>query len=84
MQSKPEIPEGTTHIWLPMFEKHIKVYWYMAVLGFYRFDDTKLVWYVYSDVTGWRESTNPPKWFYVEVSQGDLVTVEEWYAKSGI
>ena len=68
------IPEGTTHVWTPPLEGR-KIFW-CTRLVFYK---KKLSnWCVYSNVTGWRTTTNTPEWFAEEKKQGYFVTITKF------
>lgn len=61
------IPEGATHQWVP------DDYYYnpfVIRLKYYRIQEDGDAWMVYSDLTGWRFSSNSPEWFEEETKLG--------------
>lgn len=67
-----EIPEGTTHEWTPA-ENIQCVFGTLRQLHFYKYLDG---WWVYSEITNWRKSQNPPEWFEEEMRLGFFRSIE--------
>lgn len=67
-------PAGTTHIWTPpLSDKNNE---WRARLPYYK--KTAGGWVVFSKVTGWRYSSNPPEWFAEEKRNGYFVTRQQF------
>ena len=73
MSKEKPIPNGATHHWtaaLPIYHGGIVE----NQLSFYKKVNDE--WWVYSNITGWRVSQNPPEWFEEETRLGYFQEIE--------